>query len=182
MPMNPFDWILIAAAGFFAIKGIIKGAVREVFSLAALMLASVAALCYYPLVLAFIQPYIAAKWGQLAMACLCIFLAVWVVVNLAGWLIEKFLKLIWLGFFDHVAGLLVGVAKACVLACALVIGLLLVPLGHEALKDSRLAPYTMPLINRAEKHLPEGLRRMIDDKKGCISVPDWSFLHAKYTK
>ena len=179
MPMNPFDWILIAAAGFFAIKGIIKGAVREVFSLAALLLASFAALCYYPLVLAYIQPYITAKWGQLAMACLCIFLVVWVVVNLAGWLIEKFLKLIWLGFFDHVAGLLVGVAKACVLACALVIGLLLVPLGHEALKDSRLAPFTMPLITRAAPYLPEGLRKMICDKKSCIPAADWSFLHTK---
>ena len=177
--MNPFDWVLIAAAGFFAIKGIIKGAVREVFSLAALVLASAAALFYYPLVLPFIQPYIAAKWGQLTMACLCIFLAVWIAVNLVGWLIEKFLKLIWLGFLDHVAGLLVGGAKACVLACALVIGLLLVPLGHEALRDSRLAPYTMPLITRAAPYFPEGLRKMIHEKKGCIPPADWSFLNTK---
>ena len=179
MPMNPFDWILIAAAGFFAIKGIIKGAVREVFSLAALLLASVAALCYYPLVLPYIQPYMTAKWGQLAMACLCLFLAVWVAVNLVGWLIEKFLKLIWLGFLDHLTGLLVGGAKAYVLACTAVVGLLLVPLGQEALKDSRLAPYTMPLINRAAPYLPEGLRKMLNEKKGCIPPADWSFLHAK---
>ena len=177
--MNPFDWVLIAIAIFFALKGIIKGAVREVFSLAALLLATVAALCYYPLVLAYIQPYIAAKWGQLAMACLCIFLVVWIVVNLAGWLVAKFLKLIWLGFFDHVAGLLVGGAKACVLACALVIGLLLVPLGHEVLKDSRLAPYTMPLLTRATPYFPEGLRKMLDEKMRSIPAADWSFLHTK---
>ena len=177
--MNPFDWMLIATAVFFAIKGIVKGAVREVFSLAALLLASVAAVSYYPLVIAFIQPYIAAKWGQLIMACLCIFLVVWIVVNLAGWLVAKFLKLIWLGFFDHVAGLLVGGAKACVLACALVIGLLLVPLGHEVLKDSRLAPYTMPLLTRATPYFPEGLRKMLDEKMRSIPAADWSFLHTK---
>ena len=47
-------------------------------------------------------------------------------VNLAGWLVEKFLKLIWLGFLDHLAGLVIGAAKAYVLACAVVVGLLLV--------------------------------------------------------
>ena len=179
MPLNPFDWALIAAAGFFVIKGIVKGAVHEVFSLAALLLASVAALCYYPLVLAYIQPYIAAKWGQLAMACLCIFLIVWIAVNLAGWLIEKFLKLIWLGFLDHAGGLLIGGAKAYVLACAVVVGLLLVPLGQEVLKDSRLAPYTTPLIVRVAPYLPDGLRKMLAEKLGLIPPADWSFLHTK---
>ena len=105
MNLNPFDWVLIAIAVFFALKGIIKGAVREVFSLAAMLSASFAAFWYYPLVLPYIQPHIAAKWGQLSIACLCIFLAVWIAVNLVGFLIEKFLKLIWLGFLDHAAGL-----------------------------------------------------------------------------
>ena len=43
------------------------------------------------------------------------------------------------------------------------IGLLLVPLGHEALKDSRLTLYTLPLITRALPYFPEGLRKMIKD-------------------
>jgi membrane protein required for colicin V production len=161
--LNPFDWVLIAIAVFFALKGIIKGAVREVFSLAAMLSACFAAFWYYPLVLPYIQPHIAAKGGQLAIACLSIFLAVWIAVNLAGFLIEKFLKLIWLGFFDHAAGLAVGAAKAYLLACVLVIGLLVVPLGHEALKGSRLTLYTLPLITRALPYFPEGLRKMIKD-------------------
>ena len=161
MNLNPFDWVLIAIAVFFALKGMIKGAVREVFSLAAMLSACGAAFWYYPLVLPYIQPHITSKWGQLAIACLSIFLVVWIAVNLAGFLIQKFLKLIWLGFLDHAAGLAVGAAKAYLLACVLVIGLLVAPLGHEALKDSRLTIYTAPLITRAQPYFPEGLRKMI---------------------
>ena len=163
MNLNPLDWFLISIAVFFALKGIIKGAVREVFSLAAMLSASFVAFWYYPLVLPYIQPHIAAKWGQLSMACLCIFLVVWIAVNLVGFFIEKFLKLIWLGFLDHTAGLAVGAAKAYLLACVLVVALMLVPLGHEALKDSRLTLYTIPLITRALPYFPEGLRKMIKD-------------------
>jgi len=165
--MSPFDWVLIAIAVFFGLKGIIKGAVREVFSLAAMLFASFAAFCYYQRVLYYIQPYIeryiASKWGQLSLACLAIFLAVWIAVNLVGFLIEKFLKLIWLGFLDHAAGLAVGAAKAYLIACVLVIGLLVVPLGHEVLKGSRLTIYTMPTIAKVRRYFPEGLRKMIND-------------------
>jgi membrane protein required for colicin V production len=177
--LNPFDWVLIATAVFFALKGIIKGAVREVFSLAAMLSACFAAFWYYPVVLPYIQPHIAAKWGQLCLACLSIFLAVWLAVNLVGFLIEKFLKLIWLGFLDHAAGLAVGAAKAYLLACVLVMGLLVVPLGHEALKDSRLAPYTMPLITRAAPYFPEGLRKMLVEKMAGIPPADWRFPRSK---
>ena len=163
MNLNPFDWVLIAIAVFFALKGVIKGAVREVFSLAAMLSASFAAFWYYPVVLPYIQPHIAAKWGQLCLACLSIFLAVWILVNLVGFLIEKFLKLIWLGFLDHAAGLAVGAAKAYLIACVLVIGLLVVPLGHEVLKGSRLTIYTMPTIAKVRRYFPEGLRKMIND-------------------
>lgn len=163
MALNPFDWVLIAIAGFLALKGIVKGAVKEVFSLAALLLACFAALWYYPLLLPYIQPFVTAKWGQLSLACLVIFLTIWIAVNLVGFLLEKFLKLIWLGFFNHAAGLAVGAAKAYLLACVLVVGLLVVPLGYEALKDSRLAVYTLPLISRALPYFPDGLQKTIKD-------------------
>ncbi len=175
MSLNPLDWVLIAVAAFFALKGIVKGAVRELFSLAALLSACFAAFWYYPVVLPYLQPHISAKWGQLSIACLCIFLVVWIAVNLAGFLIQKFLKLIWLGFFDHAAGLAVGLAKAYLLACVAVVALLLVPLGHEALKDSRFALYTLPLITRALPYFPEGLRKNIKENwaigKGGLQSP-----------
>jgi membrane protein required for colicin V production len=164
MTLNPFDWILIAIAVFFSLKGIIKGAVRELFSLAALVSASVAAFWYYPLVLPSIQPYLHSKWGQLTVACLSIFLAVWLGVNVLGFLVAKFLRLIWLGFLDHTAGLLVGAAKSYVLACVLVVCLLLVPVGQELLRDSRLAPSTMPLITQALPYLPEALQKMLSQR------------------
>ena len=164
MTLNPFDWILIAIAVFFSLKGIIKGAVRELFSLAAMVSASIAAFWYYPLVLPYIQPYLHSKWGQLTIACLSIFLLVWITVNVLGFLVAKFLRLIWLGFLDHSAGFLVGAAKAYILACVLVVGLLLVPVGQELIKDSQLAPYTMPLITATLPYMPEALQKMLSQR------------------
>lgn len=160
MACTPLDWVFIAIAAFLALKGVVKGAVREVFSFAALLSACGAAFWYFPLVVPYLQPYVASKWGRLFTACAVIFLAVWIAVNLVGFLVEKLLKLIRLGFLDHAAGLAVGAAKAYLLVCALVVGLLMAPLGREALKDSRLAIYTLPLIARVLPYVPEGLRAL----------------------
>jgi len=172
MPISPFDWIIIAAAGFFAITGIIKGGVRELFSLAALLLASIATLCYYPLVFPYIQPHIATKWQQVHIACLCIFLVVWNAVNLVGLFIETLLKK-QPDHLDHMLGLLFGgIGKTYMLACALAIGLMIgsEPFGHEALKNSRIASYTIPVIVRVAPYFPDGPRKMLAESYSKIFI------------
>lgn len=162
--MTYFDWILIAIVIFFSVKSLLRGAAREVSSLLALVLAGYAAIIYYPVVLPFLQPYLTSRWAQLAAACLCLFIAVYSIVNIAGWLLSKLLKTIKLSFLDSLAGACIGIAKAYVIICCVIILVLLLPEGGVIIRQSALSSYSMPFIQRAAPYFPEPLKAMIQEK------------------
>jgi len=159
-----FDWIIIAIVCFFAVKSLLRGAVREICSLLALTLAGIAAIRYYPVLLPFLQTRITTAWAQTAAAGTILFLVVYVCVSLAGWLVALLLQKLHLGFIDKTAGIFVGAAKAYVLVSCVMILLLLVPQGTEVIRQSTLSCYSIPVIIRAAPYFPEPLRGMIKEK------------------
>lgn len=166
--MTYFDWILIAIVVFFSVKSLIRGAAREVCSLLALVLAGYAAIFYYPFVLPFLQPYLASRWAQIAAACLCLFIAVYSVINIAGWLLSMLLKTIKLSFLDSLAGACIGAAKAYVIICCVIILVLLLPEGGTIIRQSAVSSYGMPLIQRATPYFPDPLKAMIQEKTAAL--------------
>jgi membrane protein required for colicin V production len=165
-----FDWIIIAIVCFFAVKSLLRGAVREICSLLALMLAGTAALRYYPVLLPFLRPWLTAAWAQTAAAGTILFLGVYICVSLAGWLVALLLQKLRLGFLDRTAGIVVGAAKAYVLVSCILILLLLVPRGTEIIRQSTLSGYGIPVILRLAPHFPEPLRGLIKEKTAVLTA------------
>jgi membrane protein required for colicin V production len=166
--MNFFDWIIIAIIGFFSVKSIFRGATREIFSLLALLLASLVSCRYYSFLVLFLQPYINPGWAQNTVAFIVLFLTVYILVNITGWLLSKLLKKIRLSALDRIAGAFVGSAKAYIIICCIIIILILLPNGNKVLKNSALSSYSLPLVTLLSKFFPEPLKGIIEEKTNAL--------------
>lgn len=164
MSLNVLDWIIIIILLFFLIKSIIRGAAREVFSLLALFLAGFYSCKYYIAVSPYLEVLLEQKWAQSLIAFLLLFLSIYLLVNLAGWLIYKLLKTIRLGFLDRIAGAVIGTAKAYVLASFLIFFISIFPQSNTILKNSLLSGYTFPFITLVSDLFPEELKKIIAEK------------------
>jgi len=164
MPLNVLDWIIIIVLLFFLIKSIIRGAAREIFPLLALFLGGFYACKYYVKISPFLESLLSQKWSQNIVAFVALFLSIYILVNLAGWLIYKFMKTIKLGFLDSTIGALIGTAKAYIMACFLIFFISLFPQGSNLLKDSFFAGYCYPFITLVSDLFPDELKKIIDEK------------------
>lgn len=162
--MNFFDWIIIAILIFFSVKGVFRGAAREIFSLLALGLASLLSWRYYILIVPFLQPYIDNEWVQKIIASVALFFPVYILINITGWLISKLLKKIELGAMDKMGGALVGAAKAYIVTCCIIIIFMLLPHGSKFLKDSTLSGYCYPFLMKISNIFPDQLKGSIQEK------------------
>ncbi len=164
MPLNVLDWIIIIILLFFLIKSIIRGATREIFSLLALFLAGFYSCKYYIEASPYLDTLLKQKWAQNIVAFIVLFLGVYLLVNLTGWLVYKLLKSIHLSFLDRAAGAVVGTAKAYVLSCFLIFFISIFPESNRLLKNSALANYTYPFITLISDLFPEQLKTLINKK------------------
>ena len=165
---NVLDWIIIIILLFFLIKSIVRGAAREIFPLLALFLAGFCSCKYSIKISPFLESFLSQKWTQNIVAIAILFLSVYLLVNLAGWLIYKLIKTIRLGFLDRAVGALIGTAKAYILACFLIFLISFFPQGNNLLKNSVLAGYCFPLITLVKDLFPEELKVMIDKKTNAF--------------
>jgi len=158
MFMNYFDIFLCAIIAFFAIRSILRGAIREIFSLLALIAGVIISCRYYALAAAFLIPHINNPPARKMLAFSGIFLLVSVAINIAGWLIAKFIRL---SPLDRFAGFFIGIAKGYLIVCFLIIMLLaLAPPGSKLLKESRVTLQSIPVIEKLLVIFPASMASM----------------------
>ena len=111
--MNLLDFAVLALVLLLAIRGYFRGFFRELFGLAAWLGAGVAAyLCgpiYGPDVGEHFRLPLAI--GQM-LAAIAIFVAVYVACQIAGWILYRLARALFLGPLDRAGGLVLGAAKA----------------------------------------------------------------------
>lgn len=159
--MSILDILFTAVVAAFALVGVKRGFVAEVFRLIALLGGFVAAylghgIAYRRLPLSGIP----AEAGT-AVAFVAVFLGVAAALLLVGWLVKKIVHLVMLGWLDRLLGGCVGAAKSLVLVWAAVLVLSVFPGSGTARfrSDSRVyrmltrVPLSLALPPRA------GLRR-----------------------
>ncbi|NTV95053.1 MAG: CvpA family protein [Thiobacillus sp.] len=126
--MTAVDWIALAILAGSLIMGLIRGFVREAFSLAAWILAFLAARLFSPALAAHV-PGIEQEGLRQAAAIVLIFIGVLVAAQIIAAVLAKLVKLAGLGGFDRMLGMLFGLARASVVlvALTLVAGLTALP-------------------------------------------------------
>ncbi|MFZ5484972.1 MAG: CvpA family protein [Pseudomonadota bacterium] len=126
--MTAIDWIVLAILAGSMILGLLRGFVREAFSLASWVLAFIAARTLSPVVAQMI-PGIDQEGLRQAAAIVVVFIAVLVLARLASAALAGLLKWAGLGGLDRTLGLLFGAVRAALLLVflALLAGLTALP-------------------------------------------------------
>ena len=156
--MNVFDIVLLALVCCLVLIGMIKGLVRILVGLAALVTAFVLAASYH-------QP-LAERLGGLEMraeplkliAYVMIFLGVMLAGGLLAYLSRRLLKAAMLSWADRLAGAALGLVAAMLVAALLVLPLVAYsPYSQRLLARSVLAPYVVLVADMANALVPEEL-------------------------
>ncbi|MCX8043998.1 MAG: CvpA family protein [Desulfobacterota bacterium] len=169
--MTVFDWIILALVLFFAVKSFLRGAVREVASLLALLLGCIISFNNYSIALPLVQQRIASPWAQTIAAGALVFLAVYLGVLIAGWFVAWLMQALQLGFLDRCAGCAVGVVKGYLFVCLILGCALLLPNSTDIIRNSRLSWYCLPAIKKALPYCPQPLDGVIRDKIAILTQP-----------
>ncbi len=145
--MNILDIIILIPVAWFGFKGLKNGLIRELASIAALVLGVWATLRF--------SDYVAERLGNTmavkAVAFVLTFFAVLVAVHFAGILVEKVVKLVIPAWLNNIFGLLFGAAKALLVVSVLLYFVTIVDFKEMLLKPevkekSLIYKYTEPMV------------------------------------
>ena len=171
--MNILDIIIIAAIVFFLIRGIFRGIVREIGSLAGVVLGIWLANAYHPQLANLLKGLIPPGNYLPIIAFALIFLVVLVVCNLLGWVFKKFFQKIFLGWVDRILGACLALLKGIVLSyLIIVLVIFLAPQGSPLVTQSRLAPVIINSYKTIIGLIPPGfhekLKKTFDQQKNNL--------------
>ncbi len=165
--MNGFDVALLVLLGVLVVVGMIKGMVRILIGLAALVTAFLVASRYHE-PLATRLPDLTLEPETLRLVSyVLLFVCVMLAGSVVAWIVRKIVKAAMLGWADRLAGAALGAVLGVVLAALLVLPVAAyAPGGMRLLDRSALAPYVAAVsdlaIRAAPADLAERYRRGID--------------------
>ena len=142
--MGLIDIAILVILCFFLLKGVLRGLLKEICSLLGLVLGGVFAFTFHLPLAQFLQdsfnlPAQLCIWG----AFLSIFLLVVVLFGVIGFVLNRFVKLVFLGGFNRLAGAIFGIIQGVVILSMIVLALnssVAPDAVRGKLKESQLAP------------------------------------------
>jgi membrane protein required for colicin V production len=156
MVFNWFDILLLVVIAISIIIGAIRGFVRQIVGLFAVIVGLILAIKFYSYgakIFTFIRNDVLAQ--------LLGFFLIFVVVLCLGWTINILLAKAIRGPFKSLNRLLgagFGFIKGVLICCVIVFGFLIFPVNTQALEESELAPYCMEIANAAYNLIPQELK------------------------
>jgi membrane protein required for colicin V production len=158
--VNYFDVFLLAMACVLVLLGMLKGLVRILIGLAALIGAFALAARYHQ-PLANRLSVLDIEFEPLSLiSYLLIFLGVMLAGGLVAWLMRKLIKAAMLSWADRLGGAALGLLAALLIAALLVLPLVAYsPWSERVLANSKLAPYVTVVADFANLLVPEDLSR-----------------------
>jgi membrane protein required for colicin V production len=140
--MNILDYIIIVSMIYLIIKGILRGFIGEVASLAGIILGIWLANLFQPRVTEILEAYIPFTGYIPLISFAVIFGTIFILFNFLGWVLKLLFKKIFLGWLDRALGSLLAIVKG-VIVIYLVIVLLtfFIPEKTPLIAESKLAPW-----------------------------------------
>ena len=155
--MNWLDLVFIVILLGTMIMGIVKGLVRQVIGLAAVIVGLILASLYYQGVAEILQKIIRARLLSNFLGFLIIFFCVLAAGALLGFLIAKGMKGP-LAVINRVFGGAFGLLKAVLICGIIVFALTVFGIARPALETSRLAPVCLEITRAAVNLIPQDLK------------------------
>jgi membrane protein required for colicin V production len=155
--MNWLDIVFIVILLGTMIMGIVKGLVRQVIGLAAVIIGLVLASLYYEGISEIVQKVVHDRLLSNFLGFLIIFFAVLAVGALLGHLLSKAMKGP-LAFINRLLGGIFGILKAVLICGIIAFALTVFDVARPALETSRLAPICLGITRAAVNLIPQDLK------------------------
>ncbi len=158
---TPFDWLILAVAVWSVLRGLMRGLIRELFALVALVAGITAAAWNYTSLAVWLARWIPNPASASIAAFLLLVLAVSLGVLLVGRLVRSAAHLVGLGLLDRLAGACFGLARASLLGAAILMACTTFLPPQPAIAHSRLAPSLFQIAHTAAILAPTDLEHRI---------------------
>ncbi len=166
MTLGPFtgvDLLLGGAILLFALRGLLRGLVRELFALAAIVAGWIVASRYHLSVSEQLPSIAENEFLTSAIAFTLIFLAAALGVRLLGAAIHKVISDTPIGWLNRMAGALCGLLAGTILVGVLLMVLTIyLPGGQSVFDNSVLYPHLTHVIGLLASVLPERAQEIFD--------------------
>lgn len=159
--MNGIDIAILVILCGFLLKGLLRGLLKEVCSLAGLFVGSLLAFRYHgPLADALLKSVDLPAQIAVAISFTVLFLTTMVFFLALGFLLSRFVKLLFLGGFNRLVGGVFGLSQGVLLLAVVLFALSLRPMPwglDKSMHEAYLAP---PFVDLGNAVL-EGSRRVL---------------------
>lgn len=147
--MNWFDVVALVVIGLSAGFAFFKGFVREVVSLAGLILGTILAFRFYPEGASLLESYIKTENMRNLVSFLCIFFGIVLISALVSYTMKRLLDTAGLTFYDKFLGLLFGLLRGIILVYIFVLVLSGFGVAKKTMLESKsyhVVSHTMDVI------------------------------------
>jgi membrane protein required for colicin V production len=160
--MNLLDLILALLIAWFAISGIVRGLVRQLFSIGGLVAGHLSGIRFY----SFVQGKLGLSFQYAeVVGYAVVFLAAYLAVRLIGGLIEDRVRKSKLSGSDRLAGMAAGLVKGSLFSILIVFLLvILLPRDARLLQESKAAPVAVAAGKRLASAFPERFAELFREK------------------
>jgi membrane protein required for colicin V production len=155
---NWLDWTFAAIVAASVIAAIMKGFVRELISLASLVVGLVVAALAYPRAALWFEDLTKSHEIALGLGFLVLFLGVLLLGSLLSLLARKLIKTAGVQWFDRFLGAVFGLVRGVLVDCILLLVLLAFAIKPGAVEQSSLAPYVTTGANVISVVMPGNLK------------------------
>jgi membrane protein required for colicin V production len=163
--LNFLDILLIIILFLSILFGILKGFIRELFSLAFFIIGVVLAFLFYYEVGELFMPYLKNREVSNFIGFITIFVLVLMVGSLVTYLIKKLFTLGPLKNIDMILGGVFGLLRGILIASIIVFALIVFPVNDNLVTQSRLSPYVLTTIEVFIHFLPVKYQEKIQSIK-----------------
>ena len=152
--MSIVDLTLTVILSLFALRGYFRGLFLEVLSVLGIFAGFIAAFQYNGTVATMVQEY----WNVSpiilkGVSFFLVFLAVYFVFNLVGWLFQRWSRFLFLAGFSRVGGVVVGACKGAAFLALILLFLGSATFIPKKMKDTIDDSYLVPPLNRFGQEL-----------------------------
>ena len=155
---NWLDWTFAAVVAGSVIFAIMKGFVRELISLAALVAALVIAAVAYPRAALWFEDLTKSHDVALGLGFLTLFVAVLIAGAIISVAARKLIKSAGIEWFDRFLGAVFGLVRGVLVDCVLLLVLVAFAIKPGAVQQSSLAPYVTTGAHIISLAMPTNLK------------------------
>jgi membrane protein required for colicin V production len=155
--MTYFDILFTGILLISTISALFKGLVREIISLAAIILGFILAVFYYPLPAAKLLEFCRTESIANLLGFLLIFLGCILLGAIATFIVNRFVKAASLKWADRLMGAIFGLVRGWVISSILVVAIIAFPIRDNLMARSTLAPYLLAGARILIHLTPKGL-------------------------